>query len=129
MPAPHELQTVSGSNVATVAEGPLVDPTRGGVPAVGPDTAGMIGREILGQYRVLSKLGRGGMGTVFLAQQTGMNRQVAIKVLHPEVSRDPDAARRFKVEAQAAARLLRDLRRLVRRPPAASRLGLAPRVR
>ena len=105
MTAPHELQTVSGSNVATVAEGPLVDPTRGGVPAVGPDTAGMIGREILGQYRVLSKLGRGGMGTVFLAQQTGMNRQVAIKVLHPEVSRDPDAARRFKVEAQAAARL------------------------
>lgn len=105
MRAPHELETVSGSNVATVAEGPLVDPTRGGVAPVGPNTAGMIGREILGQYRVLSKLGRGGMGTVFLAQQMGMNRQVAVKVLHPEVSRDPDAARRFQIEAQAAARL------------------------
>ncbi len=105
MHAPRELQTISGSNVATVDEGPAVDPTRGGVAPAGPDTAGMIGREILGQYRVLSKLGRGGMGTVFLAEQAGMNRQVAIKVLHPEVSRDPDAARRFKLEAQAAARL------------------------
>ena len=65
----------------------------------------MLGREILGQYRVLSKLGRGGMGTVFLAEQMGMQRQVAIKVLHADISEDPDAARRFQVEAQAAARL------------------------
>lgn len=105
MRPPFEPQTVSGSNAATVAEKAVVDPTRGGVPPVGPDTASMIGREILGQYTVRSKLGRGGMGTVFLAEQAGMKRQVAIKVLHPEVSRDPDAARRFKLEAEAAARL------------------------
>mgnify|MGYP000565805065 CR=1 FL=1 len=105
MRAPHDVQTVSGSNAATISEGAAADDTRGGVPPVGPTTAGMIGREILGQYRVLSKLGRGGMGTVFLAQQIGMNRQVAIKVLHQDVSADPDAARRFQVEAQAAARL------------------------
>ena len=105
MQAPHDVQTVSGSNVATVHDGPVPDHTPGSGALVGPDTASMIGREILGQYRVMSKLGRGGMGTVFLAQQLGMHRQVAIKVLHPDVSAEPDAARRFHIEAQAAARL------------------------
>ena len=105
MRAPQDVQTVSGSNVATMQDGPVPDHTSDFGALVGPVTASMIWREILGQYRVLSKLGRGGMGTVFLAQQLGMNRQVAIKVLHPEVSEQPDAARRFHIEAQAAARL------------------------
>lgn len=100
-----DVGTVAGNEVATLADVPQVDATASRGASMGPTTAGFIGREILGQYRVVSKLGRGGMGTVFLAEQPGMNRQVAIKVLHAEVSAEPDAARRFQVEAEAAARL------------------------
>ncbi|MGH1341054.1 MAG: serine/threonine protein kinase [Nannocystales bacterium] len=100
-----DVGTVAGSDVATFADAPQPDITHERVSPMGPTTAGIIGREILGQYRVISKLGRGGMGTVFLAEQPGMNRQVAIKVLHADVSSEPDAARRFQVEAEAAARL------------------------
>jgi len=100
-----DVGRVAGSDVATFADAPQPDTTQDRVAPMGPTTAGIIGQEILGQYRVLSKLGRGGMGTVFLAEQPGMNRQVAIKVLHAEVSEEPDAARRFQVEAEAAARL------------------------
>ncbi len=105
MSGQRDVGTVAGSDVATVADVPQSDATQDRVSPMGPTTAGIIGQEILGQYRVISKLGRGGMGTVFLAEQPGMNRQVAIKVLHAEVSAEPDAARRFQVEAEAAARL------------------------
>jgi serine/threonine-protein kinase len=104
MHAPHDSQTVAGGDAATVNERQVPDQT-GAPQSIGPATAGMLGREILGQYRVLSKLGRGGMGTVFLAEQASMHRQVAIKVLHADVSDNAEAARRFQQEAQAAARL------------------------
>ncbi|GEM_PF-6360437 len=67
----------------------------------------MIGREILGQYVLLSKLGEGGMGEVYLADQPAIGRQVAIKVVHAHArERDQDElAERFRNEAKAAARL------------------------
>ncbi len=99
------MGTLAGDSLSTVSDEPRFDGTRARAASMGPVTAGIIGQEILGQYRVVSKLGRGGMGTVFLAEQPGMHRQVAIKVLHAEVSADPDAARRFHIEAEAAARL------------------------
>ena len=56
-------------------------------------------------YEVLGPLGSGGMGEVYRAHDSVLKREVAIKVLLPLVSRDPDRLRRFLQEAQAAAAL------------------------
>jgi eukaryotic-like serine/threonine-protein kinase len=55
------------------------------------------------KYRIDGVLGAGGMATVFRAHHVGLNRTVAIKVMHPELLRDTDATRRFSHEARAAA--------------------------
>ena len=59
----------------------------------------------VGQYEILGPLGAGGMGEVYRARDTSLNRDVAIKVLPPLVSADPDRLHRFEVEAKAAAAL------------------------
>jgi serine/threonine protein kinase len=56
----------------------------------------------VGNYRVLSLLGEGGMGVVYLAQHPGIGRKAAIKVLHPELARNPEVVTRFFNEARAA---------------------------
>ncbi|HEX3482072.1 MAG TPA: serine/threonine-protein kinase, partial [Kofleriaceae bacterium] len=65
----------------------------------------MIGREIAGRYRVLAKLGEGGMGAVFRAEQISLKRTVAVKLLRPDVSAAPALLRRFNAEAELVARL------------------------
>ena len=62
----------------------------------------LIGRE-LGQYRVLSRIGAGGMGEVFLAEDNRLNRKVALKILPAEFVTAPDRIRRFEREAKAAS--------------------------
>jgi len=57
------------------------------------------------RYRVLKALGRGGMGTVYLAEHKVMKRTVALKVIRPELTARPEAVERFRREVQAAARL------------------------
>jgi len=59
----------------------------------------------LGRYEIRSKIGEGGMGEVYLAEDTQLHRKVALKVLPPEVAANSDRMRRFKQEAQAAAAL------------------------
>ena len=59
----------------------------------------------LGKYEILSHLGEGGMGEVYLAQDTELARRVALKILPPSVAGDPDRMRRFVQEAKAAAAL------------------------
>lgn len=59
----------------------------------------------LGNYLVLDKIGQGGMGQVFKAQHRRMDRVVAIKILPPEVTRDPASIARFEREVRTAAKL------------------------
>src|SRR5262245_57778097 len=64
----------------------------------------LIGRE-LANYRIVSMLGRGGMGEVYLAQDTRLGRKVALKLLPTHLTQDEDRVRRFVREAKAASAL------------------------
>jgi serine/threonine protein kinase len=71
-----------------------------------PAVAGEVGT--LGPYRVLKKLGKGGMGAVYLALDSRLERQLALKVMLPEFAADLDAKGRFLREARAAAKITHD---------------------
>jgi len=62
----------------------------------------MIGTS-LGPYKILELLGAGGMGEVYLGEDTRLGRKVAIKVLPEEYASDPERLARFEQEARAAA--------------------------
>ena len=59
----------------------------------------------IGHYNILKPLGNGGMGEVYLAEDTKLKREVALKFLPEAVRSDPESLRRFRVEAEAAAKL------------------------
>src|SRR6266496_6013475 len=59
----------------------------------------------VGHYRITAKLGAGGMGEVYLAQDTTLDRKVALKILPSELAASHDRMRRFVQEAKAAAAL------------------------
>jgi tRNA A-37 threonylcarbamoyl transferase component Bud32 len=70
-----------------------------------PTSAQMIGTVLSGRYKLEAKLGSGGMSTVYLARDTTLDRQVAVKVLHREMSEQADQLERFRQEARAVAKL------------------------
>lgn len=59
----------------------------------------------LGHYKILSQIGKGGMGDIYKALQEPLNRVVALKVLPPKLSRDMEFAKRFEIEAKAISLL------------------------
>ncbi len=63
----------------------------------------MVDRVVDGRYRIIRKLGQGGMGAVYLAEQIGIGHKVALKFLRADLSEDPDIARRFLNEAKSYA--------------------------
>jgi tetratricopeptide (TPR) repeat protein len=75
------------------------------VSVAGPRSNGERGWPTIPGYKLVSKLGEGGMGVVFLAEQTGLNRQVAVKMIRGGSQARPDHFSRFRVEAEAVAQL------------------------
>jgi serine/threonine-protein kinase len=69
----------------------------------GQPAAGAVDR--VGKYRIVAKIGQGAMGEVYRATDPILNRDLAIKVMVPSVSADPELSKRFLREAQSAARL------------------------
>ena len=67
-------------------------------PASSPSIA--VGQTI-GNYTITAKLGEGGMGVVYLAEHPVIGRKVAMKAIHPELSRNPEVVSRFVTEAKA----------------------------
>jgi len=65
----------------------------------------MIGTVLSGRYRLEAKLGSGGMSTVYLARDRTLDRPVAVKVMHREMSEQADQLERFRQEARAVAKL------------------------
>lgn len=83
---------------ATDKEGILESDTPNGAPK-------LTGQTLSGRYELIEVLGVGGMGTVYRARQTSMNRSVAVKVLSPQFSQNPQMIRRFEKEARVVSKL------------------------
>ena len=85
------------------AEVQLEDPfcPRCGAPITDPFIGTVVGE----RYRIVSRIGVGGMGAVYRAEHTMMRRDLAIKVLLPELGGKEEFARRFEREAESASRL------------------------
>jgi serine/threonine-protein kinase len=80
----------------------------GGATVTSGEVEGLQGRlqkVVAGKYELKKMVGKGGMGAVFLAQDLTLDREVAIKVLPPDISQDPQVVKRFQQEARTAAKL------------------------
>ena len=94
---------ICGREVEGAAADPwLEEPLAGGSYA---ELQARLAHALDGRYKVRDILGAGGMGVVFLADDLGLDRAVAIKVLPPDVSGDATVVSRFRREAKTAARL------------------------
>jgi serine/threonine protein kinase len=85
--------------IALADESLAGDPTGAAQPVKAPAL------ELLGDYRILREIGRGGMGVVYEAEQVSLGRHVALKLLPPQMLRDFKQKQRFEREARSAARL------------------------
>src|SRR5580704_535990 len=107
-PLPAERRSASSSEAAERNERGVL-PSRTSAKLEPPDSAQFStlepGTVIAERYRVDSLLGEGGMGKVYAAEHVHMRKQVAIKVLHPEMSTTPEVVARFEREAVAAGKI------------------------
>jgi serine/threonine protein kinase len=95
---------VGPDNALPAPVGIVRDPTDGAPDAqFGEDS--VVNDQELGPYRIASKLGAGGMGDVWLATEISLGRKIALKLLPPDLTRDPARVQRFEQEARAASAL------------------------
>lgn len=73
--------------------------------AVPPGQSFDLTGKTLGDFHVLRRLGQGGMGQVYLAEQLSLKRKVALKIMRADLAANPTALKRFKAEAEAVARI------------------------
>ncbi|HVY60769.1 MAG TPA: serine/threonine-protein kinase, partial [Planctomycetota bacterium] len=73
-------------------------------PAPGQGGDALVGQVLSGRYRLLKKLGAGGMGTVYLAEHLLLHKNVALKILHPKLLENQEAVARFDREVKASSR-------------------------
>jgi serine/threonine-protein kinase len=96
-----EVTGVHGADAATLEVTSLGGPA----PRIQSTMRQILRDATLGEYEILSELGRGGMATVFLAHDISLDRKVAIKVMAPHLLEGEGMAERFKLEARTAAQL------------------------
>lgn len=94
-----------GKNLPNSAQLKQNAPVSGGFPNRLQQQGGLIGQVLDGKYRIDAKLGSGGMGDVYRATRLFIGDAVAIKILHPHLARDAQAAERFRREAVTATQL------------------------
>jgi tRNA A-37 threonylcarbamoyl transferase component Bud32 len=97
VPNPDDARFCAACGKATSATEPVSHP---GMKAIDH-----VGKEIAGRYRITTKLGEGGMGAVYKAEQISLKRQCAVKLLRAEVASTELMLRRFDAEAKAVASL------------------------
>jgi Tol biopolymer transport system component/DNA-binding winged helix-turn-helix (wHTH) protein len=97
------VEVISEASPAPAPTGAFVPPA-GASAATAPTADGLEGKSI-SHYRVLDKLGGGGMGVVFRAEDLTLHRQIALKFLSGEYGQNPQLLERFRREARAAAAL------------------------
>jgi serine/threonine-protein kinase len=103
--APQSPAAAEGTNDPATEPAPT-GPVQGEVSTVPlPSMAADLNDRMLGEFRILRRLGVGGMAEVYLAEQTSLHRNVAVKVLHKDRVADAGYLQRFKTEAMAAGSL------------------------
>ena len=103
----QSLETVTGSETVVVTSAPALVAGRGDQTIDFVPGAGAIAKDpdLVKGYRLIRQLGRGGMGTVFEAEDSRFGRKVALKIIAPGYVESPDAVRRFRQEGRLASSL------------------------
>ncbi len=104
---PAPANPVAAAAPAAAARTPLPSnvPAAGVVPAAVVPADPYVGTILNDRFRVIKKLGEGGMGAVYLAEHITLEKTVALKMLHQEFSRKEDLVQRFLQEAKSASRI------------------------
>lgn len=97
--------SVSDSDATVISSRPPLNPSPDGAAPLKHETVRDLQGQMLEYFELQEYLGGGGMGAVFKALDTRLKRSVALKVLRRDAGEDPESVRRFRKEAEAAARL------------------------
>ena len=79
--------------------------TRCATPATSASASPDLAGKLFGDFRIVRRLGQGGMGEVYLAEQTSLKRKVAVKVMREDIAANPTALERFHAESKTVAQL------------------------